>query len=294
MHVRILAVAAAAALAVGYLTQSGSQAGGQNMVWKPIVTGPDAMKLIDQAKGIIREEVNRPKKGKVDIRKSNKRIQIQGALIAAYALSAKGGPNQRQLMAAALAGLRLSKAAGSGSPNPEDIKKLAGELDNARGGSRGNGRVDLGNVKWSEYLEDQGDVMQPFKVLPKGGDGIPSALQTSPKVKGKLNGIEEKIRVLANTRPPTMKRNIAKEAAELALLADKVAVIGQLNYYYAPEKKEGKKDPEDWKQWSVEMRDAALKLAEAVRKRNADAVLQASQKLNGSCVRCHNVFKTSD
>jgi hypothetical protein len=278
------------ALAAGLLIQARSRAGGQDLVWKPILTDADALKVIDQSKAIIHEELNKPRDTKVKARKSNKRIQVEAALIAAYALSAKAGPSKPQLMSMALAALELNKAAGVANADFNRIKQLAQNL----GDARGNGRAGLGKVDWTKYFDDQGDVMLPFKTLEKGGNGLAKALQVNPKVRGRMNGIEEKIRNLANTRPPTMQRNIKKEAAELALLADKIAVIAQVNYEFAPKEKEGKKDPADWKQWSIDMQNAALALAAAARKSNPAMVLAAAQKLNSSCVRCHNIFKETD
>lgn len=289
VHVRILGIALLA-LGAGLITRSGSQAGGQDLVWKPFLPDAEATKLIDRAKGIISEEVSKPKSGKVAIRKSNKRIQIQAAMIAAYALSAKAGANRQELLTIADAALKLSKAATSDA-NPTQLKKMAADLQNGRA----NARVNLKSIKWTDYFEDNEDLMSPMKWKTKGGNGLPPALIANARLGGALNGIEEKIRWLASkTRPAQMKRNMKKEGPELTLMADLVAVIAQVNHAFVPEKKEGKKDPADWKQWSDDMRDEALQLAEAARKGNSDMVLKFSQKLNNTCVRCHNIYKTSD
>jgi hypothetical protein len=133
--------------------------------------------------------------------------------------------------------------------------------------------------------------MQPLRTFAQGGDGIHADLQSSGPLKNK-NGIEEKL--LALGRRAIKPAQLTKESAELALLAKKIAVLAQLAREWAPSKKEGEKDPESWREWSVEMRDAALKLAGAATMKDPKAVLAATKGLNSSCTKCHGVFKSRD
>jgi hypothetical protein len=283
-HYCVLGVAAALIFTMGYRGGEGSAAGNKAGIWKPILDDADAQKLIKRAVDIIQEEAKKPKAGKKAIRKSNLRIQVEAAMIATYAHSAKGANNNAILAGYSANAVKLAQAITKGAP-PAQVNKLAADL---AAGKAGKG--PMGKVAWKEVLADQADVMVPFKLQLKGGDGIQKDLQTNPKLKGKGgNGVEEKVRALArrNLTPAQMK----KEKTELALLADKIAAIAQLNYEYAPAQKQGKRDPKDWRDWSVQMRDNALKLAAAAKQGSPAAVKKAAATLNSTCNKCHGVFK---
>jgi len=132
-------------------------------------------------------------------------------------------------------------------------------------------------------------LMEHYKTKGKGGEGVHPSLQSNIKLKGTQNGIEEKIRtlVLKKQTPAVLE----KEADELALLASRAAAVGEVLYELAPTKKVGKKDPAEWKQNSLAMRDAGIDLAEAARKKDAEAVFRAGNKLNSSCSQCHSTFR---
>ena len=278
-HVRILGVAAALAVGAWLLTGPGGAAD-NDLIWKPVLEESAAKDLIKQQTDLIQKELAEPKKDARAVRKSNTRIKILAVEAAAFAQSAKA----QNLAGMRDAALKLAKAAGD-SAKPDVIKKLVEDLTSAKPNAGG----PSGPVKWKDYLDDQDEVMTPFKTLPKGGDGLPPSLQSNARLKGTLNGVEEKIRELAKR---ALRPNlVAKEAPDIALMADKVAVLAQLNYEFAPEKDEGMKKVKDWKEWSVEMRQTALELAEAARKADAQKIFAASQKVNSNCNKCHGIFK---
>src|SRR5262249_21249429 len=145
-----------------------------------------------------------------------KNIQIRAVMIAVYAESAKAGPEKKLLTAYADAGLKLARAAVV-SAKVADVKKLADALAKAKPGANGK----LGNVDWKKELDAEDDVMHPMDKLSKGGDGLPKSLQTNIRLKGNLNGVEDKIKELARRAP----RQPSAEADEINLMAKKVAAI---------------------------------------------------------------------
>jgi hypothetical protein len=283
-HVRILGVVAALALGLWLTAGPRGTAAQKQNGWAPVLEEGEAKALIKRASDRIQEELSKTPKDKKDKRKQMKNIQVRAVLIAVYATSTKPGRDKKLLTAYAVAGLKLGKAAGGGvNADPKQVKQLANDLVNAKPGANGN----LGNINWQNELDDVDDVMHPLDKLSKGGDGLPKSLQTNARLRGNLNGIEDKIKDLGRKAP----KNAAAEAADIHLMAKEVAAIANLSYVFAPEKDEGKKKVRDWKDWSVENQKAALDLAAAARKKNAAAIQNMAAKLNSVCNKCHGVFK---
>jgi hypothetical protein len=130
------------------------------------------------------------------------------------------------------------------------------------------------------------DIMNLLRNQAKGGEGIALDLQYSAKVKNQ-NGIEALINALAAKK--LTDANAGKMARELELLSDRVAVIASLTLERGPEKQ--KEYLKQWNEQAIEMRDAALELAEGARKKDAPAIFEASKRLENSCVECHGTFK---
>jgi hypothetical protein len=129
--------------------------------------------------------------------------------------------------------------------------------------------------------------MDPLRVQKKGGDGIASELQVNIRLKGALNGVEEKIRNLAAKK--LTDANMDKASKELALLSYRMAVLGEIVHEYPPTKKKG--TPKEWKELSLDMRNAAIEMAAAAKKKDAEAVFKAAGRLNSSCNQCHSSFR---
>ncbi len=51
------------------------------------------------------------------------------------------------------------------------------------------------------------------------------------------------------------------------------------------------KQPEQWREWTVEMQQSAMQLALVSRESDEAAMLAAARRLNTSCVKCHEVFR---
>jgi hypothetical protein len=297
MLVRFLGVAAVLTVGVWLFTASGRGAGeGQNLVWKPVMDEDDASKLAKRSVAIIQEDVDTLTKNvdpvtnkkltKPQSFKIRKRILANAGFLAVYAKAAKPGANKQELITLAEIGLKLNKAAQDRKAKPADLAKLAKELANAKVNAKA--KVDI--AKWTDCFEDVDYVMTPFKTWEKGGNGLPKALQSTPRLKTKNNGIEEKIKALAKTGV----RDIKKEGPDIALMAKEVAAIAQLAEGMCPvEMKEGDKDPKEWVDWSQQMRKIALDLAAAAKKGDANQVKTLSKKLDNNCVACHKPFKSS-
>jgi hypothetical protein len=282
-HARLLGIVAA--LGIWWLAGVGTAANNQAPGWKGVLDEADAKELIKRSTDLIEDQVKKPRANAKEGRKSNKRIQVAAVEIAALAQSAKAGADRQLLASIRDKALELAKEAGD-KGNLNKMKMLAQALANPKV----NAAAKPAAVNLKSFLDDQGDVMQAFKTVIKGGDGIEKSLQDDARLRTpSQNGIEEKVRKLARRKlTPAQLKN---QAAELALLGDKIAALAQVNDEWVPEKKEGKRDPKDWLAWSKDMQTQALDLAAAARKGNANAVFMASTKLNATCNRCHFVFK---
>jgi hypothetical protein len=288
-----MGVVAALALGTWLMTGQGSGADDKDNGWKTVMDETAAKELIKNSVDSINGTVDAlqaalkkvPLK-ETTIRKLIKKLQVEGVMIAVYAQSAKPGTNRALLVAYRDAGLKLAKVAADGKDaDKQELKRLAEALTKVKANGKGNGAF----IPLKEYLDDEADMMLPFKVLSKGGDGLCKNLQTNRKLATAMNGIEEKIRELARKKLPGNR--IGVEAKDLALLADKVAAIANLTHEWAPKNDNGKKKKQDWIDWSLDMRKNALELAQAAKKKNAEAVLDMAQKLNSTCNACHGVFK---
>jgi hypothetical protein len=132
------------------------------------------------------------------------------------------------------------------------------------------------------------DVMDHLRTQKKGGDSIAASLQTNALLKGTQNGIEEKLRSLAKKK--LAAGVLAKCADDMVLFGYRLAVLGSVTHDYAPPKA-GKKDPAVWRDLSIQMRDAAVELAQASAKKDDNAVFKASGRLSSACTQCHSIFR---
>src|SRR5207249_175972 len=167
------------------------------------------------------------------------KVQFNALLVAAYNLSSSKG--DKQLAATALKLADVLK-------NPKkvaDAKKLAADL---AAGKAAPG-VQLKLEPMSTYVEDKGVIMAHYKT--------------------KENGVEELISELDKKK--LTPANLSKGKEELILMAYKAAVHGVITHDYAPARPVKGKAPKLWLEHSVQMRDAAIDLADAVRKGDVEA-----------------------
>ena len=272
-HAHRLVVGVAMVAAVGLLTGFGG-AGEKGKVWKPFLSAEAYKELVKRAAKNAEEALaSNPDEAAI------KKAQFNALMIAGYTMSTKAAP-AGELAGTQAAALASAKLAGEKGKTAQARMYMLALLKGV--GKGGGERPNFTDPK--PYVGDVAELMEHFRTKKKGGEGIPSALQSNARLKGALNGIEEKLRSLSMKKLSDAR--VEKEAKELALLGDRAAVVGELTYFYAPKKK-----AKEWHDISLAMRDAGIALAEAARKKNAEAIERASNSLSSSCNQCHSAFR---
>ncbi len=156
----------------------------------------------------------------------------------------------------------------------EAVLKMAGKL--------GDADLAKGIAKANEIE----NVMHQFKPRNKGGIGVGSV--APPGVK---DSIELTVIDLSNDKKGFTKDAVSKFSPDLVKLAKQTQAIAEISAHYAPLAKKGAKDPAVWKQLNEDMKAGAADLAKAAEAKDADGVKAAANKLNTSCVRCHEIFR---
>ncbi len=268
-----------AVLVVGsvFLLAGPARTGDKDSRWKKFLPGEAYKELVDREVKILQESL----KGTPEEKVLN-RAKLAAAMIAALSLSAD---KEGKAAAVEQAALKLAK-----------LLHEKGKIDQARKLAEAfstlmvdpSAKLEVVNMS-KVFGGNAEEMMNHLRTRSKGGDGIHEALQTNIRLKGGLNGIEEKIRSLAMKKMIDAAMN--KSAAEMALLGYRTAVFAEVTHDFAPANKAGKKDPIFWREVSLEMRGAALEMAQASKKKDAAAVFDASNRLSSSCNKCHSVFK---
>ena len=289
-HFRVAGLVVLAAL-LGLLAggDRGIAQKGGNLVWKPVVPNNEARALVRQSVAAIQNEIA----GLAGLNRKELKIRMKGIRASAIALAAviqstPGLANDRKLATLRDALLTLSQHAQA--QNQAAVRGLGAQL----GKLKANPAANLVPVAVRNFLADPEFIMAAMKVKKKGGDGLHPNLLTVPRlVNPRMNGIEEKIKFLR--RQKLNNAQMKKEAVQLALLAYKVAALGQLADDWSPNVPVGvgQKTRRNWQRWSKDMRDKALQLAGAANAVNPNMVWTAAKKLDDSCTRCHKVFKTN-
>ena len=129
------------------------------------------------------------------------------------------------------------------------------------------------------------EMMETFRNRTKQRvDGIHADLQYQPKLKNQ-NSIEALIGALAAKK--LSEDNLGKVEKELPLLSYRIAVMANVSQYAVP----ATKDPERWIKLASDMRESALALAKAAKKKDANGIFKAADTLQESCINCHREFK---
>ena len=168
-----------------------------------------------------------------------------------------------------------------GSPRPV-ILKLATELAGGTG-------LEQVKKEAAAPLKDTEvkDIMELMSLRTAKGHGL--GMGTTP---GQItpDGIEKKIQALAKTsmtkaqliqQGPALETAVYVSAAISQAVADKCDV----------QVKTGDKDPAQWVQWSKDMGEQSLELANAIKSKDPVAVKSAASKLDVTCTACHEPFK---
>lgn len=207
-------------------------------------------------------------------------VRAEALILAGYAMSTKTAPLglPQPAQAVKIADLGAHKD-GAAAARKLAIKFATGKADEKDAAEIKNWRSAIGDVK---------DIMYPFATYAKKGEGIHADLKYNDKMKNQ-NGIEALINALATKK--MTDANLGKMSKELELLGYRVATIGALTLQRGPaEKKKGIED-RVWDEQAIMMRDAAVELAEGARKKDGPAILEASKRLENTCVECHAYFK---
>jgi hypothetical protein len=273
-QVHLLTLATSLGIAATLLLVRGD-AGGDKEPWKTLLSKENYQVLAKREADLVRELLS----GKPDDA-ALRRAKIGSVFLAGYAKSTAPSEETQTSISTALFLAELLSKAGA----LEEAKSFAATLP---AGKKGVGST-ADAIAWKNYLS-KADVMDHFSVKSKGGDGIHPDLQSNIRLKGALNGVEEKIRSL--TMKELKADVLKKEAKELELMAYQCAVVGELTYYLAPAVKAGTKDPADWRKFSLQTRDAGKDLAAAAVKVDPAGVLKFSNSLNTACSQCHAVFR---
>jgi hypothetical protein len=273
-HAPVLVGAAVLSLTVWFLAGPGNAQNGKENPFKPILPKGEYQELVKRAIKETQEQLN----SKED--DAPKKAAAAALLLVAYTMSTAG--DKENLEALRKTALDIIDAIKNEKLN--DAKALAATLPTPKAGK---GIADPGPL--NKHVEDLGDIMTFFKQKAKGGEGLHPSLFLNQKLKN-LNGVEELIRELARVKKLDPK-TLAKAKDELIPVAYRTAVIGSITYQYAPNAKQGMKDPEDWRRWSLDMRDRALDLAAAVSKDDIKEVKEAATRLNTTCTQCHGIFR---
>jgi hypothetical protein len=262
---------------VAALSARGEQ-GTDKAPWQPVLTKEAYQELANREAELIKNLLdNNPDDDALH------RARFGAALIAAYTMSVKGDNSAEELRGVRERAVLLAQVLGKKGDVAAAKKLLDGLLT-----QKTNPQAAL-RFDWDKLIENRADLMLHLHVKAKGGDGMHADLQSNARLKGALNGFEEKIRAL--TMKELTDAGMKKEAKELELLGARTAVVGELAYYYAPTMKVGKKDPQEWRERALQMRDNSVALAAAAQKGDAPGLLKASNSLNSSCSQCHSVFK---
>jgi hypothetical protein len=271
---------AALALGVGLLAAVAAAAGDKPMVWKPIVPDADATDLIKYLSQALQDDLNQglPRGADEDAKKEWRgKMRNVPLLIAVLTQSTKDGKADQ------LAAIRASALAMS-----EAVEKEEFDVAKARAAAlaslKGDPKADTGPVALHEKAELI-DLMNLLRLRDKGGLGF--GLKPTPPASN--DGIESRLMGWAKRAPAGAELN--KQADDIARAAYVLATISELTEAHTPKKKEGDKDPKDWKQWTDDMREGSLELAAAARAKDKDAIKKAANKLNASCNNCHGVFR---
>jgi hypothetical protein len=266
-HTR-LALVGTATLALGLcsLLAAGRSAAADDKAnpWKPSIPEDDLNKLVDQDVKLLQEKLS----GKMD-KKTARKVRMAAIMIAVYAQNAKNGRDAQRLATLRDAAIKMADAAKE--ERFDEIKKDAEGLASVKA----DPAAQPGKVFVPKDFEVE-DLMRPFALPSLGGEGF------------------EK-RIISLTKRPLPAAQISRESEELALMAYKAAMIGQIAKTHNPEKEpRAAKDQKDWELLSGEMYEGAMEFAAAAKAKDPKALKTAAVKLNNNCSACHKKFRIQD
>ncbi|HEV3145920.1 MAG TPA: hypothetical protein VGZ47_18690 [Gemmataceae bacterium] len=229
---------------------------------KLTVPAAAASKLIDEDTKEIQKTLSDAKVGNKDRKR---------ALILAVVIAAVANDNAKDPKMAATRDEALKIADALKKEDTAAAKAAAMNLSKISGGS-GNQPMKLDLAKYV-YDDENKDfdrdlLMHLFKSSRAGGLGIETLIKNNCD------------------KAPTGK-DVDKSINAIYTIAALSSVIEQVG----PKEKVGAKDPKDWVRFSKALKDS---VAEAYDKKKPADVKNAFNKIDASCVGCHNVFKKNN
>jgi hypothetical protein len=257
---------AALAVGLGLLAgpRSGSAADAKAAVdlYKPVMPKEVFTQVVNDEAKTLRDAV-----AKAADKKQASKARSIALMIAVYAQdeAARGGTNAAEMVGLRDTALKLAKAVADGKL--DDAKKLAGEIK-ATGVANSAGKVDAIAVQQDFEIDT---LMQVFKSAGTGGLEWDKKLQTLKEKRAAYSPADYQ---------------------QLVPLMYRIAALAQPTEALVPAAM-GKKKPADWIKFSREMGEEATAAAELARKPKPDdkMVKAAVKKLEGTCVKCHDIFR---
>jgi hypothetical protein len=161
----------------------------------------------------------------------------------------------------------VDKLADVAAKSPADLPKKAAEY-----------------AKNVDALEDVMNLMKKRMKNGKGGYGV------GPKATGAQDdGIEVRIQNFGKRSPGAAQLKKDKDA--LMQMVHRTSAIAEIALAMTPKKKEGDKDPKDWKEYANEMIKQSQALGKAIEAADPKAVKDTANRLNASCTNCHGKFR---
>jgi soluble cytochrome b562 len=161
----------------------------------------------------------------------------------------------------------VDKLADVAAKNPAELPKKAAEY-----------------AKNVDALEDVMNLMKKRMKNGKGGYGV------GPKPTGAQDdGIEVRIQNFGKRSPNAAQLKKDKDA--LMQMVHRTTAIAEIALAMTPKKKEGDKDPKDWKEYANEMIKQSQALGKAIEAADPKAVKDTANRLNASCTNCHGKFR---
>jgi len=170
--------------------------------------------------------------------------------------------------------------AAQNQPVAADILKIAATIKDGN-----NAAAKKQAAALAAKIEDLEHVMRVFKPRKKdgkGGVGVGNGGITPDGIELLLYDLEAgKFGAAA----------IAKEAAVLEEMAQRIAAVAEVTDVKLPEKFVLPQKKENWLEWSATVRMSAAELAKAAKAKNAQAVKTIAGKINAACNLCHTDFR---
>ncbi len=142
-------------------------------------------------------------------------------------------------------------------------------------------------AKAAQSMEEIEEMMNLFRKRTKSGKG---GFGVGPTPTGMPDdGIEARLINLG--KKPLDKEQIAREAPALLQMAHRTMAIAQVALSKAPVKKEGNKDPRDWKEYAGRMIKSTQELTRAIEAQDPADLKKAAAGVNTACTNCHTKFR---